>query len=197
MGKRMFNTDITDADRFLDLPPTTQNLYFHLGMHGDDDGFVSAPKRTMRSIGSSESDMENLISAGFVYKFESGVVVIIDWHINNNLRNDRYKPTIHTAEKSSVYLDDSKRYTIGIPSDNQTVPVGMRNITEHSIAEHSKAKQNQANEAKANDKGIREIMRNNGCSPSENTSPPIINRYAEMLIKKGILPQGGEFDNDV
>lgn len=115
MGKRMFNTDITDADSFIDLPTSTQNLYFHLGMHGDDDGFVSSPKRIMRSIGSSEQDMTNLVVAGFVIQFESGIIVITDWHINNNLRNDRYKPTIHTAEKATIFLDDSKRYTVSFP----------------------------------------------------------------------------------
>ena len=119
MSKRMFNTEITDTDTFLDLPATSQNLYFHLGMHGDDDGFVSSPKRIMRSVGSSEQDMKNLVTAGYVIQFESGIVVITYWHINNNLRNDRYKPTTHTKEKESVSLDEMKRYTVGIPNGNQ------------------------------------------------------------------------------
>ena len=61
MPKRMFNTVITDTDTFLDLPATSQNLYFHLGMHGDDDGFVSSPKRIMRSVGSSEQDRKSVV----------------------------------------------------------------------------------------------------------------------------------------
>lgn len=119
MGRRMFNTVITDADSFLDLPATTQNLYFHLGTHGDDDGFVDSPKRILRSIGSTEQDLENLAAAGFIIQFKSGVIVITDWHINNNLRNDRYKPTIHAEEKAAISLDDLNRYTVGIPTDNQ------------------------------------------------------------------------------
>ena len=142
MGKkRMFNTDITDSDKFMDMPVSAQNLYFHLGMHGDDDGFVSAPKRIMRSAGSSESDLQTLISEDFIIPFESGVVVITDWKINNNLRNDRYKPTIYKEEKSHLTTDEIGRYTIGIPSDNQWCTDGMRNITEQSIAEQSIAKQ--------------------------------------------------------
>ena len=119
MPKRMFNTVITDTDTFLDLPATSQNLYFHLGMHGDDDGFVSSPKRIMRSVGSSEHDMKNLVTAGYVIQFVSGIVVITDWRINNNLRNDRYKPTTYTKEKASVFLDEMNRYTAGIPNGNQ------------------------------------------------------------------------------
>lgn len=119
MPKRMFNTVITDTDTFLDLPATSQNLYFHLGMHGDDDGFVSSPKRIMRSVGSSEQDMKNLVTAGYVIQFDSGIVVITDWRINNNLRNDRYKPTTYTKEKASVFLDEMNRYTAGIPNGNQ------------------------------------------------------------------------------
>lgn len=153
----MFNTDITEADKFIDMSASAQNLYFHLGMHGDDDGFVSAPKRIMRSVGSCEDDLKILIAKGFILPFESGIVVITDWHINNNLRNDRYKPTIYTKEKSVLCLDDSKRYTIGIPdgnqvdtigipSDSQCSTAGMRNITQHNTTEHSIAEQSEKRE---------------------------------------------------
>ena len=42
-NKRMFSVDVVETDAFLDLPPKTQALYFHLGMRADDDGFVSSP----------------------------------------------------------------------------------------------------------------------------------------------------------
>ena len=33
-NKRMFSVDVVETDAFLDLPPKTQALYFHLGtMH--------------------------------------------------------------------------------------------------------------------------------------------------------------------
>ena len=44
--RRMFSLDVVDTDRFLDMPSSTQALYFHLGMRADDDGFVASPKRT-------------------------------------------------------------------------------------------------------------------------------------------------------
>jgi len=35
--KRMFNKEITNSDVFLDMPLSSQALYFHLGMNSDDD----------------------------------------------------------------------------------------------------------------------------------------------------------------
>ena len=39
--KRMFSIRIVDSDAFLDMPLSTQALYFHLGMRADDDGFIN------------------------------------------------------------------------------------------------------------------------------------------------------------
>ena len=51
--KRMFNVDIVGSDAFLDLPHTSQALYFQLGMRADDDGFVGNPK-TIKGIAGTE-----------------------------------------------------------------------------------------------------------------------------------------------
>ena len=37
-NRRMFSLDVVDTDIFLDLPISSQALYFHLGMRADDDG---------------------------------------------------------------------------------------------------------------------------------------------------------------
>lgn len=87
--KRMFAKTIIDSDAFLDMPMSTQALYFHLSMRADDDGFINNPKKIQRMIGSSEDDMRVLCAKSFVIPFESGVVVIKHWRINNYLRADR------------------------------------------------------------------------------------------------------------
>lgn len=142
--KRMFNIEITESDKFIDMPASAQNLYFHLGLHGDDDGFVSAPKRIVRSIGSNETDLARLADEGYIIIFESGIIAITDWNINNTLRNDRYKPTIYTEEMSRLSVDDAGRYIIdnqaetnGIPTDNQAETNGRRNITEQNLAKQN------------------------------------------------------------
>lgn len=124
-SKRMFSLDIVDTDKFLEMPVTTQALYFHLGMRADDDGFISSPKKILKVIGCKEDDLRVLISRGYIIPFESGVVVIRDWRVNNYLRKDRYTETRFQTEKSMLELiNDSYeigKATIGIPDCNQVV----------------------------------------------------------------------------
>lgn len=112
----MFSKTITESDSFLSMGTDVQNLYFHLGMQADDEGFVS-PRRVMRMVGAAEDSLKHLIAKKFVIPFDSGVHVITDWRENNYLRNDRFKPTTHTQEKALLSLEDT-RYTIGIPNGN-------------------------------------------------------------------------------
>ena len=127
-NKRMFSVDVTETDAFLEMPLTAQALYFHLGMRGDDDGFVSNPRSIVRVSGCSESDLTILAQSGYIITFRSGVIVISDWKVNNYLRGDRYKTTVfqnelsmleETANKRYVLAHGAKRSTVGIPNDNQ------------------------------------------------------------------------------
>ena len=104
-NRRMFSKKIIDTDYFLDLPATTQVLYFHLALRADDDGFISAPKRIMRMIGSSEDDYKLLTAKGYVIPFNSGVCVIRHWRVHNYIQKDRYTPTFHKLEMSEVGMD--------------------------------------------------------------------------------------------
>ena len=131
--RRMFSQQITDSDSFLDMPLSAQALYFHLGMTADDDGFVNNPKRIQRIIGANEDDLKLLIAKKFIIAFESGVVVIKHWKINNAIRSDRYTPTVYTEEKALLNEKSNKAYTLGIPNDNQRLPSGSRSIGKVSI----------------------------------------------------------------
>ena len=46
--RRMFAKTIIDSDIFLDMPLSTQALYFHLSMRADDDGFINNSKKIQR-----------------------------------------------------------------------------------------------------------------------------------------------------
>jgi hypothetical protein len=123
-NKRMFSLQIVDSDAFLELPMTSQLLYFHLAMRADDEGFVGNPKRIIRMIGSSEDDFKLLIAKRFLMIFESGVVVIKHWLIHNTIRMDRFNPTTYKKEKSTLLIKENKAYTdnkdTGIPIGNQS-----------------------------------------------------------------------------
>ena len=92
-NRRMFSNDVVGTDHFLEMPLTSQALYFHLGMRADDDGFISSPKTITRSVNCGEDDLKILISKGYVIPFENGVVVIADWAVNNWIRPDRKHDT--------------------------------------------------------------------------------------------------------
>lgn len=108
----MFSKKITDTDTFLDMPLSSQALYFHLNMHADDDGFVSNAKTVKRMIGSSDDDLKLLLTKNFIFAFESGVVVIKDWKIHNYIRKDTYNTTIYGDEKEQLAQDENGSYTL-------------------------------------------------------------------------------------
>ena len=110
--RRMFSKKITDTDIFLDMPLSSQALYFHLNMHADDDGFVSNAKTVKRMIGSSDDDLKLLLTKNFIFAFESGVVVIKDWKIHNYIRKDTYNTTIYVDEKEQLAQDENGSYTL-------------------------------------------------------------------------------------
>lgn len=117
--RRMFAKTIIDSDAFLDMPLSTQSLYFHLSMRADDDGFINNPKKIQRMIGASDDDLKLLIVKNFIIPFESGIVVIKHWKIHNYIRNDRYKETVYQEEKERLDIKENKAYTLGIPNGYQ------------------------------------------------------------------------------
>lgn len=109
--RRMFAKTIIDSDAFLDMPLSTQALYFHLSMRADDDGFVNNPKKIQRMIGASDDDCKLLVAKKFLIAFDTGVIVIKHWKMHNYIQNDRYKPTVYQEERATLSLDGNKAYT--------------------------------------------------------------------------------------
>ena len=114
--RRMFAKKITESDAFLDMPASTQALYFHLNMAADDDGFVNNPKKIQRMVGSSDDDFKLLIAKSFIITFDSGVIVIKHWKMHNYIQKDRYKPTDYIDERAMLDLKKNKAYTLDVSS---------------------------------------------------------------------------------
>ena len=110
--RRMFAKTIIDSDAFLDMPLSTQSLYFHLSMRADDDGFINNPKKIQRMVGASDDDLKLLIAKNFIIPFESGIVVIKHWKIHNYIQSDRYRPTMYKEEKEMLLTKVNKAYTL-------------------------------------------------------------------------------------
>ena len=119
--RRMFAKTIVDSDAFLEMPLSTQALYFHLGMRADDDGFVNSPKKILRMINGQEDDLKLLITKKFVIPFDSGIIVIKHWKINNYIQSDRYHETTYQKEKGYLIVEDNRSYTV---ADNSCIQDG-------------------------------------------------------------------------
>jgi hypothetical protein len=123
--RRMFSLQVVDTDAFLEMPASTQNLYFHLGMRADDDGFVSNPKKIMKIINGHEDDLKILFSKRFILGFDSGIIVIKHWRMHNYIAKDRYRETVYVEEKSKLQIKDNGSYTDCIQSvDSGKVRIG-------------------------------------------------------------------------
>ena len=111
----------------MDMPQSTQNLYFHLLLRADDDGFVLAPKRIMREVGSGDDDMRVLIGKGYLLAFDSGVIVIKHWRIHNYVQRDRYKRSI-LKEAEQVELNGNKEYRL-VNNVSKMYPKCIQNVS--------------------------------------------------------------------
>lgn len=134
MARRMFSDEITNSDAFLDMPADSQNLYFHIGMGADDDGFISNTKMIQRAINSSDDALKILFGKKFLIQFSNGICVVKHWRINNYIRKDIYSETKYTKEKSSLFIRKNGAYTLN-PKD--AIPVPRGHFTIEKIEENN------------------------------------------------------------
>ena len=129
--KRMFRLDVLETDAFMEMPLTTQALYFWLGLKADDDGFVGNPNTVTRNVGASSDDLKLLIAKRFLIQFADGVVVVKHWRMHNTLSANRYKETKYLSDKSLLLLQENKAYSLnsGTPLDDRRLAeMGKRQI---------------------------------------------------------------------
>ena len=153
----MFTKKITESDAFLDMPSSTQMLYFHFSMNADDDGFVNNPKKIQKMCGASDDDFKLLIAKSFIILFDSGIIVIKHWKMHNYIQADRYRPTDYVEEKSMLGIKSNKAYTLDVSKmDTECIQngyigkdsIGKVSIDKDSIDKDSKVESVRGEKAK-------------------------------------------------
>lgn len=193
--RRMFAKTIIDSDLFLDMPMSTQLLYFHLSMRADDDGFINNPKKIQRMVGCSEDDLKMLAVKQFIIPFESGVVVIKHWRIHNYIRNDRHKQTL-CSEKDLIVLDENMVYQVsdncqssGIPMvdkmDTQ-VRLGKVSIGKDSIGEGNVNKKADISSAPSPKSVKKKFGEYKNISLTDEQYQKLVNDFGETVISEYI-----------
>ena len=99
----MFAKSVVTCDAFLSLSFPAQAFYFQLCLQADDDGFITNAKMLHRMIGANDNELQELVKAGYLFEFDSGVVLVKHWKVNNQIKADRYKSTT-CQEKNLVKI---------------------------------------------------------------------------------------------
>lgn len=161
--KRMFSKEIMHGDVLLSIAsPAAKLLYIYMGLAADDDGFVGAVSAQMLLSGSTPDDLDILINSGLVYRFESGVCVIIHWLTNNNRpRSDRYKGTVYKKEKARLKVVDELYYEIIEPSEETPETATVCQPSDNQVATVCQPSGNQVATT---------------CQPTVDNIPPEVNR---------------------
>lgn len=136
--KRMFSKTIVDSDVFLEMPLSTQALYFHLSMRADDDGFLNNANKIRRTIGATEDDFKLLVAKSFVLVFNDGIVVIKQLRINNYLRNDRYRETVYKEENAMFEIKENGAYSLLEDGQTKKIPLEKTTKKENDMEELQK-----------------------------------------------------------
>jgi hypothetical protein len=121
----MFSKRIINSAKFLKMPVSSQNLYFHLSLNADDDGVVEA-FQIMKLTGAHEDDLRVLISKDFIRLLNDDMVAIImDWTEHNHLRADRkvdsiYKDLIVRVIPDIMLIEAKERADTGKKTGKKT-----------------------------------------------------------------------------
>lgn len=106
--RRMISSDVISTDAFLGMSLHARELYVHLNLAGDDDGFVSNAIMITRSVGATKKHLKELLDGGYLLQFSGDLYLLTHWLINNQIRKARYVPTIHQKEFSLVRVEHKK-----------------------------------------------------------------------------------------
>jgi len=143
--KRMFSTDILESDAFTSMSTQSQMLYVHLSMYADDDGFLSNAQWIMRAVGIPKKYMQELLDKRFLLDMGNDVTCIKHWRINNTIRTDRYKPTVHQDKLATLFIKENGAYTDRCTPESKpmtTNPQPCGDVDKISIGKVSKGKYN-------------------------------------------------------
>ncbi len=177
--RRMFSKSITESDAFLELPFSAQALYFHLSMNADDDGFINNSKRILRDCCAGETDLQTLFDKSFLIHFESGIVAVKHWKINNRIRADRKKNTNYPDEKALLVEKANGAYSLKSDSDIAESKGDTETFAEHYDCKPAEEKK--AAEIIAAAESASEKAEENEKLGYESTSEPRKN-YAEQIF---------------
>ena len=117
----MLSKQVGQSGEYISLSFQAQSLYTQIWLSADDEGFIKDQTLACRMTGTGESEIAELIHYGFIHRFESGVIVVRHWKINNQIQKDRLHPTKFVKERKQISIDENSYYQILDPNCIQTI----------------------------------------------------------------------------
>lgn len=101
------------------MPQSSQNLYFHLGMNADDDGYCEY-FGILRMTDSKPDDLKILQAKGFVTIFDDLVLLLKDWKEHNYIRPDTFTPSKY-LDIYPIVSSTSRLLNVYVPSTQDKI----------------------------------------------------------------------------
>ena len=190
--RRMFHSAVVESDAFLDLPTGAQALYFHLGMHADDDGFVNCPRQIARKLRRPLRELDLLTDAGFLLDFD-GIMVIKHWLVGNSLKSDRMKPLNYPQIAEKIYVAENRLYTVERVESAENLLTRRTQRLEskrNPKVREGKVKEDKINEDKVAEDKISEDMSADADFSAEAETAATADRENSLNFMKGKLGKG-------
>lgn len=93
--KRMLSKTFLNNASFMKMSDSAKLLYVYLNTNADDDGIVEAYPY-VKMLGTPDDDVKILFTKGFVFFLNEDLLAFLPhWLQNQNIRIDRYKPSIY------------------------------------------------------------------------------------------------------
>ena len=193
--RRMFHGAVVESDAFLDMPAGAQALYFHIGMHADDDGFVNGPRQIARKLRRPPRELNLLVEKGFLLDFD-GIMVVKHWRMANSLKSDRLQLPRYPEIAEKIYLKESRAYTLKKePGMQNLLALKKKLIKQYGIHKDSQKKREEKNreEKKREEKRIEEKNveeKNPEAGIPNEVETTAADTYSSLNFMKGKLGKG-------
>ncbi len=187
--RRMFNKAVMFSDLFTRLHHNAKLLYIYINLHADDDGICGNSQALARMYGCSKSHIQTLIDGGWLLPFDTGEVAVAHWHLHNQIRKDRYRPSICTHVTKQLKKGADGVYTIAEPGcqdDNQpVVNLSTTVATQDSIGQDSIG-QDSIGQDSIGQKSIEKVIFNQSSGPQAAGDDPEID-FEKILSDYQVL----------
>ena len=120
--RRMFSKNLMFNSNFTRLSKAAQMLYVYICLDADDDGLCGNAQGICRMCGIGKKYLQELVDGLWLLEFEGDVMAVAHWHLHNQIRKDRYKPSIHQEVAQQLLKCSDGRYVVatdGCQSGNQ------------------------------------------------------------------------------